>query len=69
VDRLLQAILALLVNDMPLRENYRDHALVGNWNEYRECHLKPDLLLVYKTEEPEILKIARLDSHSEIFNR
>ncbi|MDR3175165.1 MAG: type II toxin-antitoxin system YafQ family toxin [Desulfovibrio sp.] len=59
----------LLADDKPLPENYRDHALVGDWKGYRECHLKPDLLLIYRTEEPETLKIARRGSHSELFRR
>lgn len=59
----------LLAEDKPLPESYRDHYLVGEWKGYRECHLKPDLLLIYKTEEPEILRFARLGSHSELFSR
>lgn len=67
VDSLLRSAGAFLVEDTPLPENYRDHALVGNWKGYRECHIKPDLLLIYSTEEPEILRFARLGSHSELF--
>ena len=67
VDGLLQAVFLLLVEDKPLPENCHDHALIGNWKGYSECHIKPDLLLIYKTEEPDILKLARLGSHSELF--
>jgi len=67
VDQLLEAVLDLLVEDQPLPENYRDHALVGNWKGHRECHLKPDLLLIYNTEEPDKLCLIRLGSHSELF--
>ena len=56
----------LLAEDKPLPEHMRDHALVCDWKGYRECHLKPDLLLVYR-KEPGILSIARLGSHSELF--
>ena len=69
VDGLLGAILGLLVDDTPLPDAQRDHALVGNWKGYRECHVKPDLLLIYSVEEPEILRLARLGSHSELFSR
>ena len=67
VERLYLDVVELLVEDMPLPERFRDHSLVGNWKGYRECHLKPDLLLIYKTEEPNILRLARLGSHSELF--
>lgn len=69
VERLLEAIATLLAEDEPLPENCRDHALVGNWKDYRECHIKPDLLLIYQTAEPGILRFARLGSHSELFSR
>ncbi|MDR1241555.1 MAG: type II toxin-antitoxin system YafQ family toxin [Deltaproteobacteria bacterium] len=67
LDGLLEAVTGLLVEDKPLPETYRDHSLIGNWKMYRECHLKPDLLLVYQTTESEILRFARLGSHSELF--
>lgn len=69
VDALLGPILALLVEDEPLPDAQRDHALVGNWKGYRECHVKPDLLLIYSTEEQDTLRLARLGSHSELFSR
>jgi mRNA interferase YafQ len=69
VRTLYKAVALLLAEDKPLPRNYRDHAFIGNWNGYRECHLKPDLLLVYKTADPGILRIARLGSHSDIFGR
>ncbi len=69
VRALYEAIALLLAEDKPLPERYRDHALVGEWKGYRECHLKPDLLLIYNAEEPGMLKIARLGSHSELFSK
>ena len=53
-----------------LEEKYKDHALHGNYIGYRECHVKPDLLLVYtKTITGELLLITvyRISSHSNIF--
>lgn len=69
VDGLLETVAALLAEDKPLPESCRDHSLVGDWKRHRECHLKPDLLLIYQTVEPEILRLARLGSHSELFSR
>ncbi|MDR3362385.1 MAG: type II toxin-antitoxin system YafQ family toxin [Desulfovibrio sp.] len=69
IRALYEAVALLLAEDRPLPESCRDHALVGDWKGYRECHLKSDLLLIYRTEEPEFLKIARLGSHSELFSR
>jgi mRNA interferase YafQ len=56
----------LLVNDIPLPEKYRDHALMNNWKDYRECHIKPDWLLIYKKYDTTLL-LARTGSHSELF--
>lgn len=68
--RLLQAVLVLLVEDKPLPESCPDHVLAGNWKNHRECHIKPDLLLIYKQpEEPGELELVRLESHSELFSR
>jgi mRNA interferase YafQ len=67
IATLLPKILALLLNDQPLPEQNRDHALSGNWAGYRECHIKPDLLLIYKKSNPEVIRLARLGSHSDLF--
>ncbi|MDR1777722.1 MAG: type II toxin-antitoxin system YafQ family toxin [Desulfovibrio sp.] len=67
MEGLLEAVAALLAEDTPLPESCREHALVGNWKGYRECHIKSDLLLIYQTTEPGILRLARLGSHSELF--
>ena len=69
VDTELQTVLELLQADEPLPEKYRDHALFSNCVGHRDCHIKPDLVLIYKkTEEGEllILKLVRLGSHSEL---
>ena len=49
-----------------LPEKYVDHPLSGNWKHYRDCHVKPDLVLVYKIES-RTLKLARTGNHSELF--
>ncbi|HHX2613422.1 TPA: type II toxin-antitoxin system YafQ family toxin [Legionella pneumophila] len=67
LDEELQTVLIALVNDRPLDARYRDHDLSNNWSGYRECHIKPDLLLIYRKHDNDILKLARLGSHSELF--
>ncbi len=67
VDTLMFNVLATLLADEPLPEYYRDHALTGNRSGYRECHIKPDLLLIYSKPDSETLRLARLGSHSELF--
>jgi mRNA interferase YafQ len=67
VDSLVSSIVALLLSDQVLAENNRDHALSGDWAGYRECHVKPDLLLIYRKPGPYTLRLARLGSHSQLF--
>ena len=55
-----------LVEDKPLPEKSRDHALINDWKNYRECHIKPDWLLIYKKYD-NILLLVRTGSHSELF--
>jgi mRNA interferase YafQ len=67
LDDDLAPILAALADDLPLNTRHRDHELSGDWSSYRECHVKPYLLLTYKTGEDHTLRLARLGSHSELF--
>lgn len=67
IDARLNAILELLVADEPLPPANRDHALTGDWIGYRECHVRPDLLLIYRKHEQDVLRLARFGSHSELF--
>jgi mRNA interferase YafQ len=63
---LLKAI-SLLVMDQELPERFHDHSLTGEYTNHRECHLKPDLLLIYKTPDEHTLRLVRVGSHSELF--
>ena len=63
----LEAVLALLAADVALGAAYSDHDLSGDWAGYRECHIKPDLLLIYSKAEESVLRLSRLGSHSELF--
>ncbi len=67
LDTLLIQVLQALVSDSPLDHRYRDHALIGQWMGYRECHIKPDLLLIYRKTDDGGLRLARLGSHSALF--
>lgn len=63
----LNVVLELLAADQPLPPANRDHALTGEWSGYRECHVRPDLLLIYRKHGQDMLRLARLGSHSELF--
>lgn len=62
----LQEIIGLLVNKKSLPSKRRDHNLTGNWINHRECHVRNDVLLIYKVEE-DVLFLTRFGSHSELF--
>ncbi len=63
----LPLIVQSLANDERLPEKNRDHDLGGQYRGYRECHIKPDLLLVYQVVGDDTLILFRLGSHSELF--
>lgn len=59
-------VLSHLIHDKPLPDKYCDHQLKGNMQRFRECHVKPDLLLVYEKFDSKVI-LVRLNSHSELF--
>lgn len=64
-----RTVVELLAHDKPLPEKYRDHSLSGEWIGHRECHIKPDWLLIYKKPDtPKSLILTRTGSHSELFS-
>lgn len=67
---ILKEVVILLANGETLDQKYKDHNLIGNYLGCRECHLKPDLLLIYRIEN-EILELAltRVGSHSKLFKK
>ncbi len=69
IEVLLPQIVDLLANNKTLVARHRDHALGGNWKDHRECHLKPDLLLIYKLPDDKTLRLTRMGSHGELFAR
>ena len=67
---LLEKVIEQLANEQPLPLENRDHELTGNWKGYRECHIKPDWLLIYKIEKDVlILTLSRTGTHSDLFDK
>lgn len=62
----LTRILKALASDRPLDERHRDHALAGDWKDHRDCHIKPDLVLIYRKPNETVLQLVRLGSHSTL---
>lgn len=60
------AIIETLASDQTLAEKYRDHVLIGRWKDCRDCHIKPNLVMVYRKIDQSILELIRLGSHSEL---
>jgi mRNA interferase YafQ len=67
LDEMLIPVFTALATDQTLPTQHRDHDMSGNWAGYRECHIKPDLLLIYRKSDTAILRLARLGSHSALF--
>lgn len=55
-----------LAKDQLIETRYRDHSLSGNWKDCRDCHIKPDLVLIYQKPDHKTLRLIRLGSHSEL---
>ena len=66
LDADLLATVMLLVKDEPLPRRYFDHSLGGEWNDHRDCHIRPDLILIYRKPDETSLELVRLGSHSEL---
>ena len=66
--KLLEEVITKLALGIPLPEKNRDHALSGTWSSYRECHISPDWLLIYKHQNDIlILTLARIGTDSKLF--
>ena len=68
LDAVLVPTIQLLATDAPLPRKLRDHGLSGTWAGYRDCHVRPDLVLIYAKTNEETLSLVRLGSHSELFS-
>lgn len=64
----LQNVVNTLANKKPLAPKYRDHSLTGNYRGFRECHIEPDWLLIYRVDAEELeLFLFRTGSHADLF--
>lgn len=67
---LLDKVIERLAQGEALEEKYKDHALTGNFVGFRECHIKPDWLLIYLIEENILtLTLVNTGSHSDLLNK
>lgn len=62
----LQDVMENLINQVPLGPKFKDHALSGNNKDFRECHIRPDWLLVYSIDKG-VISFTRTGSHAELF--
>lgn len=67
LDADLVVVLTSLATDALLDPRFVDHRLGGDWAGYRDCHIKPDLVLIYAKPDDATLRLVRLGSHSEVF--
>jgi mRNA interferase YafQ len=68
--KLLDEIIANLAMGESLPEKNHDHFLSGNWSNYRECHIQPDWLLIYRIEDDVlVLTLSRTGTHSDLFGK
>lgn len=66
VDAVLMEVVNFLAADEPLPRRNVDHPLSGDWADHRDCHIRPDLILIYRKPDDEYLDLVRLGSHSEL---
>jgi mRNA interferase YafQ len=66
LDGLLRETVEMLAADKPLPPRYFDHPLSGEWSGCRDCHIRPDLILIYREPDDATLELVRLGSHSEL---
>ena len=62
----IKAIIRNLIEERPLDRKFRDHVLIGNFKDRRECHIEPDWLLIYRMEENAII-FERTGTHADLF--
>ena len=63
---IIQEVIARLQSGVRLEPKYKDHKLRGDYKDFRECHIKPDLLLIYQIDG-QFLYLVRIGSHSDLF--
>ncbi len=67
---IVKEVVTILANGEELAQEYKDHKLIGNYLGCRECHLRPDLLLIYRIDNNVLeLALTRVGSHSKLFGK
>lgn len=66
LDERLAALVKALASDTPLESRHYDHALSGPWADFRDCHIRPDLVLIYQKPDAHTLRLVRIGSHAEL---
>ena len=66
LDKKLMLAIESLATDVQLPESLRDHCLSGSWKDHRDCHIRPNLVLIYRKPDADTLELVRLGSHSEL---
>lgn len=62
----LETVVSALAADLSLAPQHHDHSLGGTWKGFRDCHVRPDLILIYRKKGKDVLSLVRLGSHSEL---
>ena len=64
----LSTVIELLCTGNPLPGHYKDHPLAGNYSGFRDCHIEPDWIMIYRIENNQLqLLLARTGTHSDLF--
>lgn len=63
----LKALMSLLIEGQPLPLEYKDHHLIGNWRNFRDAHIEPDWLLIYKIDGDDV-RFERTGRHIDLFS-
>lgn len=64
----IREVMKRLIHEEPLETKHRDHRLIGNWKDRRDCHVEPDWILIYKPEQDEgRIVFERTGTHSDLF--
>lgn len=66
LDERLTTLVEALASDTPLEPRHHDHALSGPWADFRDCHIRPDLVLIYQKPDTHTLRLVRIGSHAEL---
>jgi mRNA interferase YafQ len=66
LDGEIKDVVDMLANDLRLPARYVDHPMTGPWKSHRDCHIRPDLVLIYRLPDDLTLSLVRLGSHSEL---